>query len=153
MVLAGRLLRALAPLARPPLGLARALEAYQPRANTLPVLAADLYAAALLDFQGLQAPTRALLSLARLRASEAPPARCAAELAAAAQAWLRHEASADALWLADWASELLAQTAGPQHDLMPVAERGLLRSVFAAMPKDLTLEALASSMPMEAVGR
>eukprot|EP00439_Symbiodinium_sp_Y106_P069104 s2345_g11.t2 len=108
--------------------------------RSLPALAADLFAAALLDFAFLsEVSVTYLFSAAKtqcqlnLPADSALRMKCAGEIAAASHVWLQHVAGhREACWLADWAEEVLS-AGGPQHNLAPQPSSALLRSVFAAL--------------------
>ncbi|CAE7236243.1 hypothetical protein AK812_SmicGene17570 [Symbiodinium microadriaticum] len=110
--------------------------------RSLPALAADLFAAALLDFAFLsEVSVTYLFSAAKtqcqlnLPADSALRMKCAGEIAAASQVWLQHVAGhPEACWLADWAEEVFS-TGGPQHNLAPQPSSALLRSVFAALQR------------------
>ncbi|CAE7817693.1 unnamed protein product [Symbiodinium sp. CCMP2456] len=110
--------------------------------RSLPALAADLFAAALLDFAFLsEVSVTYLFSAAKtqcqlnLPADSALRMKCAGEIAAASQVWLQHVAGhREACWLADWAEEVFS-TGGPQHNLAPQPSSALLRSVFAALQR------------------
>ncbi|CAJ1384571.1 unnamed protein product [Effrenium voratum] len=147
-VLAGRLLRGMAPLGNPVKSLLLLIDdsfgASRGYQRSLPALSADLFAAALLDFAYLSEETiNSLLSAAQACCeSDAIPSdralrlKCAAELSAAAHARLRGTAvgeSGSAAWLADWAVEVSGSDPQLAPALVPPAPQGLRRSVFAAL--------------------
>ncbi|CAK9104067.1 unnamed protein product [Durusdinium trenchii] len=157
-VLAGRLLRGMAPVGHPVKSLMLIIDqsftSSRGWQRTLPALAADLFAAALLDFAHLSESTvNSLLQAAKVHCESLVASsnasmdstlqlKCASEISAASHAWLRHEVQnpGDAMWLADWAEEVFSAANGPQHDLVPPVDRGLLRSVFASMePSEVEL--------------
>ena len=107
-VLAGRLLRGMAPLGLPPVKSVMLLidQSFASSRGTwqrsLPALAADLFAAALLDFAHLsENAVNSLLQAAKRHCElgesstgldSALRLKCASEISAASHAWLRHEA-------------------------------------------------------------
>eukprot|EP00438_Fugacium_kawagutii_P017438 Skav208468 [mRNA] locus=scaffold1104:261906:265993:+ [translate_table: standard] len=117
-VLAGRLLRGMAPLGHPVTAVMVAIDrSFSSPSGTwqrsLPALAADLFAAALLDFTDLSEDTvNSLFQAAKvhvntdLSISASLRLKCAGEISASSHAWLRKaQTTGDATWLADWAAE------------------------------------------------
>lgn len=107
-VLAGRLLRGMAPVGHPVKSLMLIIDqsftSSRGWQRTLPALAADLFAAALLDFAHLSESTvNSLLQAAKVHCESLVASsnasmdstlqlKCASEISAASHAWLRHEA-------------------------------------------------------------